>query len=120
MENRERFLVEQGLAEKRGRQVVLVRNLLATLRARELEAAAGAIEADTGLVYRATIDGQRAAGIYRRSLTLASGKFAMLDDGIGFNLIPWRPVIEPRLGQSVAAIVRGSGASWDISLGKSR
>jgi hypothetical protein len=120
MENRERFLVEQGLAEKRGRRVVLVRNLLATLRARELEAVGRAIEADTGLVYRATVDGQRAAGIYRRSLTLASGKFAMLDDGIGFTLVPWRPVIEARLGQSVSAIVRGSRASWDISRGKSR
>jgi type IV secretory pathway VirD2 relaxase len=120
METRERFLVEQGLAEKRGSRVVLVRNLLATLRARELEAAAGAIQADTGLVYRATVDGGRAAGIYRRSLTLASGKFAMLDDGIGFTLVPWRPVIEPRLGQSVVAIVRGARASWDISRGQSR
>jgi type IV secretory pathway VirD2 relaxase len=120
MENRERFLVEQGLAEKQGQRVVLVRNLLARLRTRELQAAAGAIEADTGLVYRAAAEGQRVAGTYRRSLTLTSGKFAILDDGIGFTLVPWRPVIEPRLGQSVAAIVRGLGASWDISRGQSR
>ncbi len=120
MEDREKFLVEHGLAEKRGRRVVLMRNLLTKLRTRELEAEAGGIEADTGLVYRAAVDGQRAAGIYRQSLTLASGKFALLDDGIGFTLVPWQPVIEPRLGQSVAATIRGYGVSWDIARGKSR
>jgi hypothetical protein len=44
-------------------------------------------------------DGQRVAGIYRRSVMLASGRYAMLDDGMGFSLVPWRPVIEQRLGQ---------------------
>ena len=34
------FLVEQGLAERRGQRVVLMRDLLATLRARDIEQAA--------------------------------------------------------------------------------
>jgi len=25
----------------------------------------------------------------------------MLDDGIGFSLVPWRPVIEKRLGRTI-------------------
>jgi hypothetical protein len=54
------------------------------------------------------------AGIYRRSVTLASGRYAVLDDGMGFSLVPWRPVIEQRLGQKIAATVRGSGVSWEI------
>lgn len=57
---------------------------------------------------------QRVAGIYRRSVMLASGRYAMLDDGIGFSLVPWKPVIEQRLGQPLAAIVRGSGVCWEI------
>ncbi len=46
-------------------------------------------------------DGQRVAGIYRRSVMLASAtlRYAMLDDGVGFSLVPWKPVIEQRLGQ---------------------
>ncbi|PSD21926.1 hypothetical protein C7E12_23135, partial [Stenotrophomonas maltophilia] len=37
---------------------------------------------------------QRVAGIrYRRSIMFASGRFAMLDDGLGFTLVPWKPVI---------------------------
>ena len=59
-------------------------------------------------------DGQRVAGIYRRSVMLASGRYAMLDDGMGFSLVPWKPVIEPRLGQQIAATVRGSSVSWEI------
>jgi hypothetical protein len=47
------------------------------------------------------------SGIYRRSNMLASGRYAMFDDGMGFSLMPWRPVIEQRLGQKIAATVRG-------------
>ena len=38
----------------------------------------------------------------------------MLDDGIGFSLVPWRPVIEQRLGQQISAVVRGSSATWNL------
>jgi hypothetical protein len=108
------FLAEQGLAEHRGQRVVLARNLLATLRGRELEQAAKDIAAETGLEHRPVADGQRVAGVYRRSIMLASGRYAMLDDGMGFSLVPWKPVIEPRLGQRLAATVRGAGVSWEI------
>lgn len=108
------FLTEQGLAEHRGQRVVLARNLLATLRGRELARTAQEIAAETGLEHRPVADGQRAAGIYRRSVILASGRYAMLDDGMGFSLVPWKPVIEQRLGQQLAATVRGGGVSWEI------
>jgi hypothetical protein len=45
---------------------------------------------------------------------LASGTFAMLDDGKSFSLVPWRPVIEQRLGQTMSAVVRGANASWEF------
>jgi hypothetical protein len=38
----------------------------------------------------------------------------MLDDGMGFSLVPWKPVIEPRIGQTLAAMVRGAGVTWDV------
>ncbi|HID9926484.1 TPA: DUF3363 domain-containing protein [Pseudomonas aeruginosa] len=88
--------------------------LLGTLRNRELAQAAKDIAAETGLEHRPVAEGQRVAGIYRRSVMLASGRYAMLDDGMGFSLVPWRPVIEQRLGQQLAATVRGGGVSWAI------
>ena len=114
MQQRANFLAEQGLAERRGQRVILARNLLGTLRNRELAQAAKGIAAETGLEHRPVADGQRVAGIYRRSVMLASGRYAMLDDGMGFSLVPWRPVIEQRLGQHIAAVVRGGGVSWEL------
>ncbi|HBO1345074.1 relaxase/mobilization nuclease domain-containing protein [Pseudomonas aeruginosa] len=114
MQQRADFLEEQGLAQRRGQSVILARNLLGTLRNRELAQAAKDMAAETGLEHRPVADGQRVAGIYRRSVMLASGRYAMLDDGMGFSLVPWRPVIEQRLGRQLAATVRGGGVSWEI------
>jgi type IV secretory pathway VirD2 relaxase len=108
------FLVEQGLARRQGQRVVLARNLLATLRGRELAAAAREISAQTGMQYRPAAEGQRVSGIYRRSVQRASGRYALLDDGIGFSLVPWKPVVEQRLGQSVSAVIQGNSASWQL------
>jgi hypothetical protein len=114
LRQRSDFLVEQGLAERRGRRVILARNLLATLRGREIDTTAKTIAAETGMAYRPLADGERATGVYRRNVQLASGRFAMLDDGMGFSLVPWKPVIEQRLGQTMTAVVRGSSVTWDM------
>jgi type IV secretory pathway VirD2 relaxase len=118
MQQRADFLAEQGLVERRGQRVILARNLLGTLRNRELAQAAKDIAAETGLEHRPVADGQRVAGIYRRSVKLASGRYAMLDDGMGFSLVPWRSVIEQRLGQQIAATIKDAGVSWDLGRGR--
>ena len=59
-------------------------------------------------------DRGRVSGVYRRRVMLVSGRFAMLDDGMGFSLVPWKPVLEQRLGRQVAATMRGSGVSWEM------
>ncbi|MFF6656533.1 relaxase/mobilization nuclease domain-containing protein [Pseudomonas aeruginosa] len=122
IQQRAKFLEEQGLAQRRGQRLILARNLLGTLQNRELAKAAKDIAGETGLAHQPITDGQRVAGIYRRSLMLASGRYAMLDDGKVFSLVPWRPVIEQRLGQQIAATVRGGGVSWEVGrqLGVSR
>ena len=114
LKQRADFLVEQGLADRQGQRVMLARNLLSTLRERELSATAHEIATQTGLLYRPAPEGERVSGVYRRSLQLASGRFALLDDGIGFSLVPWKPVIEPRLGQALSAVVQGNSVSWQL------
>lgn len=112
LQHRADFLAEQGLAERRGQRVILARNLQGTLRNRELTQVGKDIAAD--LEHRPVADGLRVAGVYRRTVKLASGRYGMLDDGMGFSLMPWKPVIEQRLGQQLAATVRGGGVSWEI------
>ncbi|MGJ7530691.1 DUF3363 domain-containing protein [Variovorax sp. GB1P17] len=114
MRGRVDFLAEQGLAQRRGQRVVLARNLLTTLRESELATVGKTLQDQTGQTYRPLQDGQQASGIYRQSIQLASGRFAMLNDGMGFSLVPWRPVIEQRLGQQLSVVVRGSSVSWQL------
>lgn len=64
----------------------------------------------------AEVWGQSVADVYRRSVMLVSGRYAMLDDSLRFSLVSWRPVIEQRPGQHIAVTVRGSGVSWEIGL----
>ncbi|MDP3885477.1 relaxase/mobilization nuclease and DUF3363 domain-containing protein [Hydrogenophaga sp.] len=107
------FLVEQGLARQQGGRTVLARNLLATLRSRELAAVGQRIASETGRFHRPLVKGQSARGVIRRTVQLASGRFAMLDDGVGFSLVPWRPTLEARLGQQVTATVRGGNTNFE-------
>ena len=115
MRQRLAFLLEQGFAERQDNQITLKDNLLTTLRGRELAAVGKSMEADSGLIYRETHDGESVHGVYRRSIDLASGRFAMLDDGIGFSLVPWRPVMEEHLGRELRGIAVGMNVSWDFS-----
>jgi len=114
LEARQNYLVESGFATRRAQNVVLMKDLLATLRDREVEATAVQIHAQNGLVYRPVEEGQPVSGVYRRSEQLVSGRFAMLDDGIGFTLVPWRPAIEKHLGRELTVKVQGGLASWEI------
>ena len=114
LRDREQFLVDQGLARREGPKVIIAGNLLERLKGRELDAAAAGLERSTGLTYRPAIDGVRVSGTYGQTVQLATGKFAMLDDGVGFSLVPWRPILERRLGQSLSATLMGSRVSWEI------
>ena len=93
MDRRIDQLVEQNLARRQGQQVILVRDLLNTLRRRELDEVVAKLSADTGLAHRPSAKGEHVSGIYRQRVAVASGRFAMIDDGLGFQLVPWRPAL---------------------------
>jgi type IV secretory pathway VirD2 relaxase len=119
MDERTDHLVREGLARRYGERVVFQRGLLDTLRRRELDAAGADIAGRTGLAYRPTSPGDKIAGTCRQRLTLASGRFAMIDDGLGFRLVPWSNDLERQLGRQIAGVARdGGGIGW--SLGRKR
>jgi hypothetical protein len=41
----------------------------------------------------------------------------MIDDGMGFQLVPWRPALEQQLGKQVAGVM-GPGGNVDWRLGR--
>jgi len=118
LRNRVDFLVEHGFAQRDGDRMNLPSNLVTALRQRDLDSVAKAIMAETGMSHRPLADGERATGVYRRMVVTASGRFAMLDDGLGFSLVPWRPVLEQRIGQQLTATIRGDHVIW--SFGRQR
>ena len=102
-------LAEQGLARRVDQRVVYARNLLDTLRRREVDALGEILAKETGLTFEKPEPGSPVSGLYRRRFALASGRFAMIDDGLGFKLVPWSPAIEKRLGQQVNGVGRPDG-----------
>ena len=119
MEARIDHLAGEGLARREAQGVTFARGLLATLRRREIEEAAAKLSAATGLAYQPSAEGDHVTGIYRQRLTLASGRFAMIDNGLGFQLVPWRPAIEKELGREVRGII-APGGQVDWNFGRKR
>jgi len=119
MENRANELVQRGLAEHRTHGIVFSRNLIDTLRKREVAALGEKLAAETGRPFCPSGSGEYVTGTYQRRFTLASGRFAMIDDGLGFQLVPWSPSLEKQLGRHVSGVARGDGGI-DWSFGRNR
>jgi len=119
MDRRAEHLIEQRLAERHGRSVIFSRNLINTLRQREVDMTAERLVAETGRPFTKAGTGEYVAGAYRQRIALASGRFAMIDDGLGFQLVPWSPSLEKHLGQQVSGVARGDGGV-DWSFGRKR
>jgi hypothetical protein len=50
---------------------------------------------------------------------LASGRFAVIENGRDFTLVPWRPVFERHVGKEISGVARHDGVSWTIGRGRS-
>jgi hypothetical protein len=112
------FLLEHGFVRCEGDRLKVPANLLTALRQRDLEGVGKSLATETGMAYRPLADGERTSGVYRRMVVTASGRFAMLDDGLAFSMVPWRAILEQRTGQQMSATLRGGQVTW--SFGRQR
>jgi len=119
MEARAEHLADEGLARRQGQRIIFARNLLDTLRRRELDMAAGELSAESGLPHMPSKPGEYVAGTVRQRLTLASGRFAMVDSGLGFQLVPWSPSLDSQIGKHISGVMRGDGGvDWSFGRGR--
>jgi hypothetical protein len=118
MEARAAHLIQDGMARRDGERILFNRNLIGTLRQRELDALGDTLAAETGISFQKSADGEY-VGVYRQRFALASGRFAMIDDGLGFKLVPWTPSIEKHIGQHISGVARADGGV-DWSFGRKR
>lgn len=117
LERRGDHLVADGLAQRAAGRLIPRDNLIETLRQRDVDAAASRVSERLGLPCQPSKPGEHVSGVYRERLNLASGRFAMIDDGMGFQLVPWRPAIEQHLGRHITGTM-GPGGSVDWALGR--
>ena len=103
------------MARRQGQRFIFASDLLSTLRQRELASAGAKLAAESGLSLQIVAEGESIAGVYRQRLNLASGRFAMIDDGLGFSLVPWSPSLERELGKRVSGFITlGGGPDWSF------
>jgi hypothetical protein len=98
------FLESEGLAQRHGDRFVLSRNLLGTLRERDLAAAGASISRGQSLPYRQGRPNGDVSGIYRERIQLASGRFAMIDDASALTSLVRQ--LDGREGQYVSGTRR--------------
>ncbi len=119
IEARAEHLADIGLARRQGQRIIFARGLLNRLKRRELDMAAKDLSAESGLPHTPSKAGEYVAGTVRQRLTLASGRFAMIDDGLSFQLVPWPPSLDRQIGKHISGVMRGDGGV-DWSLGRGR
>ena len=117
---RQRWLADQGFATDLGAgRIRASRDMVQRLEARDIERTGRALAAERGREWRPAIPGNHVGGTLVGSTQLSSGRFAMIDDGLGFSLVPWRPALEQHVGHVVSGVaLPGGDVSW--SLGRSR
>ena len=119
MEARADYLAGEGFARRQGERLILAKGVIDTLRTRDLDEAVARIAERTGLPHRPSVAGEHVSGVFRERVTLASGRFAMIDDGLGFQLVPWRPALDQQLGRHITGTMSpGGGVDW--SFGRTR
>ncbi|TIQ42335.1 MAG: DUF3363 domain-containing protein [Mesorhizobium sp.] len=120
MKRRQQRLVDMGHATRLGDgRIRAPKDLLSRLEQAEVARVGRRIAAECGLSFVQAKPGEYVSGRLAGAANLASGRFAMIDDGVGFQLVPWQPTLEKRIGQQISGLARDSGGiEW--SFGRER
>ena len=116
MERRKQTLIEKGYADRSADgRFRAGDDTLARLGRAEVSRVGRAMAAERGLAFKEVKPGDYISGKLVGSTQLASGRFAMIDDGLGFSLVPWQPVLDTRLDQHITGVMRADGMDWDFT-----
>ncbi|WP_296321514.1 DUF3363 domain-containing protein [Reyranella sp.] len=120
LERRKQSLVDMGYATDHGDgRVIAPKDLIRRLEAVDIDRAGRTLAAERGREWQPAVPGNYVGGQLLGSTQLASGRFAMIDDGMGFSLVPWRPVLEQQMGRHISGIAT-PGGDVDWSFGRKR
>jgi type IV secretory pathway VirD2 relaxase len=116
LDRRAQRLVEMGHATAKDGFISIPRRTIAVLERQEVERVGKAMAVERGLTYAPSGPGEYVSGRLAGVANLASGRFAMIEDGLGFQLVPWQPVLEKRLDHYISGVRRDDGGiEWSFS-----
>jgi type IV secretory pathway VirD2 relaxase len=115
---RRQWLIAESLAEEQGGRTVYRAAMIETLRRRELLRVAGQLSEELDLAFCEARLGERIEGRLRKRVDLTDGRYALIEKSKEFTLVPWRPVLERRIGKPVSGLVRERGISWSFGRGR--
>jgi type IV secretory pathway VirD2 relaxase len=109
LQRRAERLVEIGLATDNGKAITIPRGAVAALERQEVDRIGKQMAAERRLSYAPNGPGEYVTGRLAGVANLTSGRFAMIEDGMGFQLVPWQPVLEKRNDQYLSGVRRDDG-----------
>jgi type IV secretory pathway VirD2 relaxase len=106
-------LVEMGHATRESDGAfILPRDLVTKLERQEVERVGRELARARGMTFQHTKAGNYVSGTLAGSTDLASGRYAMIEEGLG---LPWQPVLDQRIGRHITGVMRGDGGiEWDL------
>jgi type IV secretory pathway VirD2 relaxase len=111
---RQQWLIEQGLVQRDGDHITYRTNLLDELQLREIHHEGQKLGSELQKRFVQASPLERIEGKLRRSLELASGRFALIEGAHEFTLVPWKPEIAHHLGKTVSVVGLGDDYEWSI------
>ena len=118
LERRRQWLIAEGFAEAAQTGTIYRPTLIRDLQRHDVFRAGAQLARDIGLPFAEVSNGEQISGKLRSSVTLSSGRFAVIERSRDFTLVPWRPALEQQVGRAVSGIMREGGVSW--SFGRQR
>lgn len=119
LSRRAQRLVEMGHATAKDGNIHISASTVATLQRQEVERVGQQMARERGLTYVPASAGDYVSGRLAGIASLVSGRFAMIENGLGFQLVPWQPILEKRIGQHITGLQRDDGGiEW--TLGRNR
>ena len=115
MQRRKEALVDKGHAWRAPDGAIRApKDLVARLERQEIEHVGKSLAAEKHALFRMKGEGDRVSGVYTGATNLVSGKYAVVESAYEFTLVPWRPVMDERLGRQISGVMRDAGVSWDF------
>jgi len=109
MNRRAQRLVEMGLATAKDGKIRVPVDFVAKLERLEVERVGHQMARERGLTYMPANAGEYVSGRLAGVASLVSGRFAMIDNGLGFQLVPWLPLLEKHIGRHISGLQRDDG-----------